>query len=459
MSGPAHRRSPTPGLLVGLIITLVAVVSNSAYITRQISGLRALDSELADRNRKDSLQLLRIQNNLNSLGLAMRDMLDGTQPYPLTAWSAQFQRIRLDLEDALRREEQLAIARQTPEQRRYLVSALAQFWDAADRTFALARNDQEEARAEIRQSLQARQQALSTAVARLLVENTEREEQTARRVQDIYSQVQRQVYWFLAATLVTIVVTFLYVSRSNRRLFAELASLSEQRRDLAQKLIATRESTLRQIARELHDDFGQILTAMGSMLSRAGTYAPEGSPLRADLREVCEIAQTTLDKVRGLSQTLHPAILDESGLENTLTWYVSTVERQLGVAVSYERSGTPVPVDATTSIHVYRVLQEALSNVARHSGANRAWVRLRFQTDVLQLEVEDHGKSLDGGVRPQGGAPSAAAALGTPRGLGRVAMRERAELLGGTLEFLQPSEGGTLVRMRVPLERPDSNDQ
>src|SRR5207247_6424269 len=112
--------------------------------------------------------------------------------------------------------------------------------------------------------------------------------------------------WFLTATLVAIVLTSLYLIRSNRRLFARLEALSEQRSELAQTLIATQESTLRHISRELHDEFGQILTAIGSMLGRAGAQAPEGSRLRADLREVREIAQTTLEKVRTLSQTLHP---------------------------------------------------------------------------------------------------------------------------------------------------------
>ena len=118
-------------------------------------------------------------------------------------------------------------------------------------------------------------------------------------------------------------LTSLYLIRSNRRLFARLAPLSDERRELAQQLIATRESTLREISRELHDEFGQILTAMGSMLGRAGRHAPEGSPLRAELREIGEIAQTTLDNVRGLSQTLHPSILEEAGLERTIEWYLS----------------------------------------------------------------------------------------------------------------------------------------
>ena len=113
-------------MLLGLIITLAAVVAYSWYITRQIAGLRQLQSGLLDRNRKDSLQLLRIQNDLNSLGLSMRDMLDGGQPYPLTAWTAQFQRLRADLDDGLRREQQVAPVTRTADQQQYLANSFAQ---------------------------------------------------------------------------------------------------------------------------------------------------------------------------------------------------------------------------------------------------------------------------------------------------------------------------------------------
>jgi signal transduction histidine kinase len=429
---------------LGLVFTLAAVVAYSSYIIVQIRGLRQLQTDLADRSRKDSLQLLRVQDDLNSLGLAMRDMLDADEPYPLTAWSTQFQRIRTDLDDALRREEQVAPVQRTPEQRAYLRAALAQFWDAVDRTFALALSGKEkEARSEIRISLQARQAALSTAVARLLVQNNENEEQAAARIGEIYDRVQRQVYVFLAATLTAILLTSFYVIRANRQLFARLATLSAQRSDLAQKLIATQESTLRHISRELHDEFGQVLTAVGSMLGRAEKHTPEDSPLRGELREVREIAQNTLNTVRSLSQALHPVMLDESGLESTLDWYLPTVERQTGVAISYEKSGEAFPVRGTAAIHIYRIVQEALNNVARHASAKQAWVRLRFSSDALALEIGDNGVGFS--TRNAG------------QGIGLVAMRERAELLNGGIEFLHPANGGTLVRLRVPREAIESN--
>jgi len=446
---PPHSRStrsPTLALLLGLVITLAAVVAYSGYITRQIAGLRQLQSGLTERNRKDSLQLLRIQNDLNSIGLAMRDMLDGGQPYPLSAWSAQFQRLRADLDDAVKKESQVAPVTRPADQQQFLVNSFQQFWIAVDEMLTLTRQGKDnEARDQIRISLQARQAALGTAVARLLVENNETEEQTTQRVAAIYDGVQRNVYWFLTATLIAIVLTSAYLIRANRLLFAELASLSNQRHELAQKLIATREATLRHIARELHDEFGQMLTAMGSMLERARKHAPEDSSLRTDLREIAEVAQSMLTQVRSLSQTLHPSILEQAGLESTIDWYLSTVKRQTGIDVSYERDGPPITLDGTTAIHVYRVMQEALNNVARHSGVREAWVRLRSKGDMIELDVEDHGSGADGAA--------------TRGGLGIVAMRERAEMLSGTIEFLRPVQGGTLVRLKVPIEGKDAHGE
>ena len=440
------KPSPTAGLFLGLIITIAAVVAYSWYITRQISTLRELQNNLVEHNRRDSLRLLRVQNDLNSLGLAMRDMLDNDEPYPLIAWQAQFQRIRTDLNSALQGEDQLSMAKRAPEQSLYLQESLAQFWDAVDRTFATARDGKEvEARTQIRLTLQARQATLSTTVSRLLVQNNENEQQAAAQVRAIYDRVQRQVYTFLTATLLAILLTSLYLIRWNRRLFAQLGDLSQQRSDLAQKLISSQESTLRSISRELHDEFGQILTAIGSLLTRSANHLPEGSPLRADLGEVRDIAQTTLDKVRSLSQALHPVMLDETGLESTLDWYIPTVEKQTGIDISYLKSGAPFAVDGNSAVHIYRVLQEALNNVARHSGARQAQVRLNFLAESLELEIEDHGKGNDGSV--------------SRNGIGLVGMRERAELLKGTIEFKRPPQGGTLVILKVPREDYQQNGE
>lgn len=442
---------PARGLYLGLVVTILAVLLYAGYITVQFAGVRKLQSEMVDRNRKDSLQLLRIQNDLNSLGLAMRDMLDVGEPYPLAAWSAQFDRIRTDLDDAMRQEAPLAEAGPTSNQRHYLMQALNQFWDASDRMFALAGNGGEDtAREQIRDTLQPRQAALTSAVSRLLVQNNEAEEEATSRIADIYNRVQRQLYFFLAAILLAIALTSLYLIGNNRKLFARAEELSSQRSELAQKLISTQESTLRHISRELHDEFGQVLTAIGSLLKRTGKHVPEGSPLQGDLQEVREIAQSTLNNIRSLSQALHPVLLEEEGLESTLDWYIPTVERQTGLALHYEKSGERFAIETAAGVQIYRVVQEALNNVSRHSGAKEAWIRLRFQPERLEVDVEDHGKGF---------APAAG-----QTGIGLVAMRERAEILGGTLTVtalngLQGASSGTMVKLRVPRARVETHGE
>lgn len=440
-SSPNSHPSPTTGLLAGLVLTLAAVLVYSYYMRSQLTGLRELQSNMVDRNRRDSLQLLRVQNDLNSLGLAMRDMLDSREPYPLTAWTAQFQRTREDLNAALKLEEQFSPATRTADQRLFLNQSLAQFWDAVDRMFELTTSGKEnEARDQIQLTLQARQAALSTAVSRLLVQNNEAEQQAAEQIARIYDGVQRQLYVLLGATLIAIVLTSLYSIYSNRKIFERIESLSAQRSELAQKLIYAQESTLRHISRELHDEFGQVLTAIGVMLSRAEKQVPRGAPLQADLQEVRDVAQSTLNHIRSLSQALHPVLLEEAGLESTLDWYIPTVERQLGLSLHYEKSGASFPIDANAGVQVYRIAQEALSNVSRHAGVQEAWVRLKYNPDALILEVEDHGK----GITPQ---------LKSDRGIGLVAMRERAELISGSIEYLQANGRGTLIRMSAPRKK------
>jgi signal transduction histidine kinase len=420
-------RSPTIRLLIGLAITLTAVGVYSGYTVHQLRGLRELQAGTIDRNRKDSLLLLRIQNSLNSLAIGMRDMLDSSEPYPLSAWRPQFQRMRVDLTDALAREESYSPANRSDSQRRYLADSLSQFWSALDRVFSLAdAGQEEEARVQIRISLQSRQAALSAAVARLLVQNNEVEEQAAVRAEEIYSAAERNVYIFLGAMLLLILLTSLYLVQSNRRLFDRVAELSKRRGELSRQLISMQESAFRSISRDLHDDFGQILTAIGAMLRRADL---------STLDEVRGIVQETLEKVRTLSHALHPVVLDEAGLESAMKAYLPGFERQNGIKILYEKTGASRELNHDAATHLYRVLQEALNNTARHSGTKRAVVRLRFLSDTVVLEVEDFGT----GFRNDG-----------RRGLGLVSMRERAELMEGFIEFLDSPAGGALVRVTVP---------
>ena len=429
--------SPTRPLLVGLAIALLAVAVFSWYALSRIEVVRTLQTETIDRNRQDSLQLLRIQNDFHLLALAMRDMAEGTEPYPLDSWKLQFDRIRFDLEDALNVEGRITPATRRPDQQKQFAVSLLQFWNSADQMFALARAGKEkEARDLIRTSLESQQASLTSTVARLLVLNNETEQQAAKAVQGIYDRVERRIYWFVLAVIITISVTSLYLIRANRVIFDQMAALSDQRRVLARKLIGVQEDILHSVSRELHDEFGQILTAVGAMLGRAGKNLPADSTFRIELAEVREIAQSTLERLRSLSQALHPSILDDYGLEKAIEWYVGQFGKQTGIVMRYQKEGTGPPVGSEEAIHVYRILQETLNNVVRHSKSPSAWVRLKLTAGHLRLEVEDRGVGI---------------ALEAAGGLGLIAMRERADILQGTLALMRPPEGGTLVILEMPL--------
>jgi signal transduction histidine kinase len=407
----------------------------SAYTVYQLRALERLQTTTIDRNRKDSLLLLRIQKDLNDVERDLRDMLDQTDGYPLTAFRAPLATIRADLADAMEKEAKSSTG--SSENFVYLAGRMNEFWTSLDSVFALAEGGHADKADEMmRVSIQARQESLSNAVSRLLVQNNDSEDRAAEDIRAIYQRSERNVYIFLAAVLIVVVLTSIYLFVYNRNMFDHVEELSNLRSELAQQLITTQENTFRYLSRELHDDFGQILTAIGAMLARAQRRTPsEASADKQDLREIQEVAQSTLEKVRSLSQSLHPVILEDAGFEGAIDVYLPAFEKQTGITVQYEKSGTSRELDRAVATHLYRVLQEALNNVVRHSKSPSAQVRLNYTQDEVVLEVEDRGVGLGKG----GG-----------RGMGLVSMRERAELVNGRVEFLPAEGGGTLIRMTVP---------
>lgn len=432
-------RTPTLVQLIGLAVTLAAVGLFTAFTLRQLGGLRRLQAEAVDRNRRDSLQLLRIQNNLNQIGLAFRDMAEGAEPYPVSAYRQEFERLKLDLEDALRTEAGLAAATRAPALRELLNKAFVRFWSETDELWARASAGREqETRTLIRTRLEAERTTMSSTVSRLLILNNEAEAAAAREIETIYDKVERNLYMLVLAAVAAILLTGFLVIRYDRSVFDEVRRLSEQRRVLAMRVISVQEEVFRSLARELHDEFGQVLTAVGVMLQRTEKRLPNESAERGDLREVREIANQTLERVRNMSQMLHPPVLDDYGLERSVEWYIGQYQRQTGLTVHYEKSGVAPWIGDHVAIHVYRVLQEALNNVLRHSGSGEAWVRVRYTANQIRLDVEDRGVGLPDRIPED-------------RGIGMISMRERAELLGGTVSIGRGRDGGTLVSLKVPL--------
>lgn len=433
-------KSPTARLVIGLVAALTAVALYSWYTLHQLSGLRQLQTGIIDRNRRDSLQLLRMQNDLNQVGLALRDITQSAEQYGTVAYQNELANKRSDLEDAFQTEGRFSPATRTAEQQHQLEAAIRQFWQTVDQMFAIAkRGDERSAQQLAGTTLSAQQSSLSALVARLLFQNNEVEEQAVSRVTAIYDKVSRDIYVFVTAMLVAIAVTGLGLIYSNRRVLERVQSLSQQRRILAARLITVQEEVLRSVSRELHDEFGQILTAVGAMLARAEKRGlPPDSPIHEELSEVRQITQETLEKMRSLSQMLHPAVLDDYGLVKGLDWYIQLFQKQTGIDTTLEVDGDIQRITGPAAIHCFRIVQEALTNVARHAHTKSAEVTLHFKPHQLEMSIRDFG--IGAGEEKKN----------RKRGLGLVAMQERAELMRGHIE-LKSAERGTLVTLRIPL--------
>jgi signal transduction histidine kinase len=431
-------RSPTLPLVIGLTVSLLVIAGMGIYTVYEVRTLRDEQTAISDRNRRDSLQLVRIQSNLATVSTALRDMADKVEPYPVVYWKQTFDRLRADLDEAIALEQTLAPAERPEAQQQRLRASLDQFWRSLDDVFAQASaGDESGALLQVRTRVSAQHQELVGLVSQFLVLNSRVQEEASVRNREIYERVVREIVLLVSALLVVVALIGAYTIWANRRAFHEVERLSGELRTLSWRMLRIQEDLQQSFSRELHDDFGQVFTALGTLLGRIRRGLPEGSPQAADIDEVRSIAQETLERIRVQSRLLHPTVLDDFGLERALEWYVEQFGRQHDIATHFEVAGTIGVVPPESTIHIYRIVQEALTNVSRHAGAKEAWVRLSQRNGRLALAIEDRGRGLSGG----NGAT----------GVGMVSMRERAELMGGTFTAGPASPTGVIVRVEVPL--------
>jgi signal transduction histidine kinase len=223
----------------------------------------------------------------------------------------------------------------------------------------------------------------------------------------------------------------------------ELRRLSEERGYLLEKTITAQEEERKRIARELHDDFAQTLTALTIGLETAlQTLPPEIAPLREQLARVQDLTTTTLGQTHRWIQDLRPRMLDDLGLVPAIRWYAETRLEAIGVQVQLEVSRFKGRLSPELETTLFRVIQEAINNVAKHAQARHVRIRLEFADARVLAEVEDDGVGFD---------PQAFLAVheGT-RGIGLLGMRERVTLVGGLLTVDSRPGRGTHIRIEVP---------
>jgi PAS domain S-box-containing protein len=228
-----------------------------------------------------------------------------------------------------------------------------------------------------------------------------------------------------------------------RRAEEKLKEYSRKLQVLSRRLVEAQETERRNIARELHDEIGQALTAMQlnlqAMLQASGTEA-----LSPRLKESLEVVDRVLEQVHDISLNLRPLILDDLGLEPALRWFTNRQAALVGLQARFHADPLKQRLSPVIETECFRVAQEALTNVVRHARAKTVTVELRKEAGQLHLRVRDNGIGFDvGAVREQ-------AMHGASLGL--LSMEERAALAGGGLEFKSAPKKGTEVHAWFPLK-------
>jgi len=232
------------------------------------------------------------------------------------------------------------------------------------------------------------------------------------------------------------------VAVENARLYAEVQQKEQIRGELFSKALNAQEDERKRIARELHDETSQALTAMLFTLDDAAECT-KMSEVSQRLERLRSLAEHTLDGVHKLIFDLRPSMLDHLGLVPALRSYAESRLTEQGVRVVVDEISAPRRLEPEVETAVFRVVQEAINNIARHAAARNVWIQLGFNYPNLTVTVEDDGI----GFEPS----SIHASPGSLRGLGLMGMRERLEILGGDLEFTSLPGQGTEITITVPL--------
>lgn len=221
-----------------------------------------------------------------------------------------------------------------------------------------------------------------------------------------------------------------------------LKNSRNQLRALATRLQVLRETERTAIARELHDEFGQTLTSLQLGLSWIAGKVGAGQPqVEEKARSLAALVTTLTRSVKTMAVELRPGALDELGLVRTLESEARQFEGRTGVRCRFETNLRKAKFDRLGSVTVFRIVQAALTNVARHAQASKALISLKRKHDVLFLTVSDNGKGIAKGLAGSGDS------------LGIIGMQERAFEHEGTLTIWGPKGKGTTLTVRIPLNR------
>ena len=462
--GPVHT-SPTGGrttkrnlrptstirgaLAAGFAVVFAVWVFAGYQLIRSVRDVERQVAEAHAAFARDSDILSVIRRNVLMGSIYVRDVLIDRALASRESYRDELRGLRSEIDARLLDASVKVRESSERDQWQRLQARLDQYWTSLDFVFAPLPLDTMAAASILRRDvLPARNDVL-----RVLDElkglqrfsQAEHDVQVAR----LYESGRTRFVWVVAGALAMGIsiawFAFWHVSRLERELHQQRVGETETRRELERlsaRLVDAQEEERRNLARELHDEVGQALTAIKMDVGVAARSAVIEPRARAALDEARAIAETTLQSVRDMSQLLHPSMLDDFGLPETLAAYLRSFSKRTGIRAQLTHDHLDGRLPADVEVCIYRIVQEALTNVARHSGARSCSVSITRGEQSVTLVIEDTGRGITGGAEQLGAAR---------RGLGLIGMRERAQALSGRFVLENRPEGGARIVVQLPV--------
>jgi signal transduction histidine kinase len=447
-----RREGSAPGSVRAALLAGFAVVFGlwllwGYQLVRSLSQIEQNVSNVHATYIRGEQTLSKIRTNVLLGSIYLRDaLIDGASAHK-QAYRAELMRLRTEVEGLLAAYVPDVSSAEEREHWTRLQVELGDYWASRDIAFTEQASTSDDAAALLRNRVVPKRDTVLQIVDQLAALQAVANQRRQTEMDVLYRQVRARLLWMGAGTLMAALFVAVMASRHVNRLQREI---ERQRRNeqhnredlerLSARLVDVQEQERRMLARELHDEVGQALTAVKMDIGMA-MRGDVDQRTKGALEEARDLSENILRSVRDMSQLLHPSALDDFGLPATLTTYLRNFSHRTGIRAQLAET-MEARLAPEIELCVYRIVQEALSNIAQHSGASACTVSLNAGGGMLRLVVEDNGRGLH----------DARERLASGRGLGLIGMRERAQALGGTFTIKERDGGGTFVAVTLPLE-------
>ena len=445
LSGPPIRAA----LFLGFALICATWLFAGFYFTRRMADLRSRATSISERYMRGQELLTTVRSQVLVGSVYVRDALLDSDRSNADEFRTKLGAAYKAADDALR---QYVPVVDTPTERDRVGRLRADIDDFRNTVLNVLATDSSrwpiEARTLLRRQIMPKRESVIRVTDEAQALNRSAFVQQQSEIASVYRATQRRLWEsFGVAVLVSLGIALLaatYVGRLEDRIHRQRLKERENAQDLQRlsvKLITAQEEERRIIARELHDEVGQALTAIKVELSVAQrVIEAAGAPAHA-LDDARSISENVLHMVRDLSHLLHPALLDDLGLTAAVEGYFKGFGKRHGLRVDLLQDRMAERLQPETEVAAFRIVQEALTNVVKHAHATSCRVYLQRLTATLLVTVEDDGVGFD---------PVVPGHKNAPPGLGLIGIRERVSRLGGTLRVDSAPGKGTSLTVELP---------